>query len=160
MRQPARDDGITLIEVLVTIALMGALMAIAIGGYRHWAEADEQQGTARQLQSVLRATQQRAVTEGRTLCVKFASGDYEVWSASCSTASGGTQIEGPIPTQGSAVELASPSFQDPSGAGTLPTLTFFTRGTATAGSVQVIRTGSAKVYTVTVEELTGRVSLD
>lgn len=157
MGKPSRDSGVTLIELLVTISLLGAMMAIAFSGWASWAHAGEQSGTARELQSLLRQTQQRAVTEGRAMCVQFdVPGDqYSVYRGACSDA-GRTIVRGPIPTGSARVHLASPAFVE---AGTETGVTFFARGTATPGSVEVTRTGSSTVFTLAVERLTGRVSL-
>lgn len=144
MSQPARDSGVTLIEVLVTIALMGAMMAIAVAGYNRWAQASQQSGTARELQTLLRSTQQRAITEGRDMCVQLADASYSVFRGSCS----GTPIQGPIATNGSGVSLSGAS-----------SVTFRSRGTATPATITVSRADSSKHYTVTVDQLTGRVSL-
>lgn len=158
MSLPARDDGFTLIEVLVTISLMGVMMAIAISGWSSWSRASEQSGTARELQSSLRQAQQRAVTEGRATCVQFDVGGnrYSVYRGACSDPAK-TLLNGPISTNGAAVHLASPTFSET----TTPTgVTFYARGTATPGSVKVTRSGSGKVFTLAVEGLTSRVSLD
>ena len=66
------------------------------------------------------------------------------------------KVQGPLPTNGELVRIQSPTFT-----GTTATtgVTFFARGTATPGSVRVVRSGSSKVYTVSVEGLTGRVAL-
>ena len=151
---PSRDHGFTLIEVLVTVGLASVLMAFAVAGYHRWAIASEQSGTARELQSLLRNTQQRAVTEGTAMCVQFdtAANTYRVVEGTCDDP--GVQLQGPFRTADDRVAIASPSFT----AGSTG-VTFFARGTASAGSVQVVRDGSTKVYTIDVEGLTGRVSL-
>ncbi len=157
MPQPARDDGFTLIEVLVTITLMSIVMAFAVSGWSNWARASEQSGTARELQSTLRSTQQRAITEGNAMCVLFdgSGGRYTVYRGACSDA-GKVKVEGPVTTNGAAVRLDAPAFTGT----TVPTgVTFYARGTATPGGVRVTRNDSSKVYTVAVEGLTGRVSL-
>ena len=156
MSQPARDSGFTLIEVMVTIALLGIVMAFAVSGWSSWARSSEQSGTARELQSLMRQTQQRAVTEGRAMCVQFevSSNNYTVYRGACGDTAR-VRVGGPFTTDGAQVHVASPSF-----AGTPSTgVTFFARGTATQGTVKVTRTGSSKVYTLAVEGLTGRVSL-
>ena len=152
MSNTRRDSGFSLIEVLVSIALMGVLMAIAVGGWSAWARASEQSGTARELQSTLRQTQQRAVTEGTAMCVTFTSVAYTVSRGSCTSSPppAATRVEGPVPA-GRGVQIASSAF--PLG------VTFTARGTSTDGSVTVTRTDSSKVYTLQVEGFTGRVSL-
>jgi type II secretion system protein H len=168
VRQPSHDSGFTLIEVLVTITLLGVMMAIAVAGFSRYSHAHEQDGTARSLQSGLRHAQQRAVTEGRAMCVTFTSDSYAVWRTACTTAAGGTKVEGPTPTESTEVDIELPAVQ---------TLTFTPRGTATWDSIaadpattagcgtvksfriDVTRVGSTKTYVLCVAALTGRVDL-
>jgi prepilin-type N-terminal cleavage/methylation domain-containing protein len=149
---PAPNSGFTMIEVLVTISLMGILMAMAVGGWSAWTRASEQSGTARELQSTMREAQQRAVTEGMSMCVKVSSSSYTVWRGSCTSATpiAANRVEGPVQA-GRGVQILSGAF--PYG------VTFTPRGTSTDGSVTVTRTGSSKVYTLQIEGFTGRVSL-
>lgn len=158
MSHPPRDSGFTLIEVLVTVAVLGVMMAISISGWSSWARAGEQSGTASELQSVLRQTQQRAVTEGRAMCVQFdvSANVYTVYTGACNDAAR-VQVVGPIKTSAPSVRVGSPGFTGPSGSST--GVTFYARGTAWPGSVKVTRNGESKVYTLDVEGLTGRVSL-
>ncbi len=167
MSQPARDSGFTLIEVMVTIALMSVLMTIAVLGFSHYSAAHEQAGTARSLQSALRQAQQRAVTEGRAVCVKFAAGDWSVWRTACNTTTG-LKLDGPTPTESSDVHLQPAHDAE---------LVFTPRGTATWSSIAtdavddecghvkafklfVTRDSSTKTYRLCVPALTGRVDLD
>lgn len=165
MRQ-FRDSGFSLIEVSVAMLLMGVMMAIAAVGFGQYSHAHEQEGSARSLQSGLRQAQQRAVTEGRAMCVQFAATSYTVWRTGCSSATG-TRVEGPVQTESADVELAPVVPQ---------TLTFTPRGTATWGTIAsdptvaacgnvksfqvlVTRDGSTKEYRLCIAALTGRVDL-
>jgi prepilin-type N-terminal cleavage/methylation domain-containing protein len=159
MSASRRDSGFSLIEVLVTISLLVVLLAISIAGWSSWSKARQQSGTATELQSTLRQTQQRAVTEGTSMCVTFATTSYTVWRGACtgSTPSAATRVEGPVKA-GSGVQIASADV--PQG------VTFTARGTSKGGvgdstrsTLTVTRTGSPKVYTLQVEGFTGRVSL-
>ena len=152
MSSPRRDSGFTLIEVPVTVTLLGVLMASSISGWSSWSKARQQSGTASELQSTLRQTQQRAVTEGTAMCVTFTSITYTVSRGSCASSPppAANRVEGPVPA-GRGVQIASGAF--PLG------VTFTARGTSTDGLVTVTRTGSSQVYTLKVEGFTGRVSL-
>ena len=91
------------------------------------------------------------------MCVQFdvPARQLVVYRGACDDAAR-TKVNGPIATPSPRVKFASPAFTE---AGTATGVTFYSRGTATPGSVKVTRDGSTKVYTLTVERLTGRVSL-
>lgn len=152
------DSGFTLIEVLVTLVLLGLMMAIAVTGWSSWASASAHSGAAREIQTVLRQAHQQAITQGRAMCVWFdvAANSYTVYRGACDDAAK-QQVVGPYQTDDPAVELAGPAFTAPSG--TSAGVTFYARGTAWPGQVSVTRSGSGTVYALKVEGLTGRVSL-
>lgn len=159
MSHPPRDGGFTLIETMVTIALLGAMMAIAVSSWSSWSRASEQSGTAREIQSLLRQAQQRAVTEGRSMCVLFdtAANKYTLFRGRCDEPSR-QHLAGPFDTGSPKVQVVSPAFTSSTSTQNSG-VTFTPRGSAWPGGVRVTRTGSAKVYVLTVEGLTGRVLL-
>lgn len=152
------DAGYTMIEMIVTIALAGTLMAIAVNGWQGWTKASAQQGLADRLQSSLRLAQQRAVTEGSSMCVLFDDDTWRLYRGAC-TSNSKTALSGAEDTGDADLHLTDPRFTV--GVGSTSTgVTFTPRGSATPGRVKVTRDDSSRVLTVTVESLTGRVSSD
>lgn len=153
-----RDSGFTLLEVMVAVALMGTMMAIAVSGFSSWDKARAHTGAASEMQTVLRQAQQRAVTEGRAMCVWFdvAARSYTVYRGACDS-SVKEKLVGPYEL-GQPVNLSAPSFTAPSGSS--PGVTFYARGTATPGQVSLTRSGSSKTYRISIEGLTGRVTVN
>ena len=92
------------------------------------------------------------------MCFLFDDGadSYSVYRGSCSDATK-VKILGPR-ALAAKVRISGPSFT--SAAGTpAPGVTFQGRGTGSPGDVKITRDGSTKVYTLSVDWLTGRVSL-
>jgi prepilin-type N-terminal cleavage/methylation domain-containing protein len=157
MSHPSRDSGLTLIEVLTAMAILGALMAVAVGGWSAWTNASAHSGTAREIQSAMRQAQQQAITEGTATCVLFdeAAETYAVYRGGCSDSTK-QKVAGPV-TAANGIDIDDPSFIATSGSS--PGVTFQGRGTATPGDVRIGRNGSGTTYQLAVDWLTGRVSL-
>lgn len=156
---PSRGDaGYSLVEVLVTIVLMGTLMAIGFGSFRGWAVAKDHEGAAADLQTVLRQTQTRSITEGVSFCVTFneSASTYTVNRYACNTTV--QKVNGPFKMNDSRVRLNDIRFRQPDGT-TAPSITFRPTGTATPGRLDIVRDGSPTTYTVAIEGFTGRVSI-
>lgn len=151
------DGGFTLIECAVAITIAGTVAATAVTSMRGWQDAHDHAGTAAQIQGVMREAQQKAVTEGRPMCVDFDTGaqTYNMYRGMCDDVAK-VMLQGPIGVQGGKTRITSPSFNGPSGIST--GATFAPRGTAWPGTVRVTRTGATKVWTLALEGLTGRAS--
>ncbi len=157
---PGRDEaGFTLIELLVGMVIVTMLSALSVSGYASYQRAIAHKGAATEIVSTMRNAQQRSLAEAATYCVAFnaASGTYQLYKFACGAT--GTAVGNPKRTGSSRVSLSSPSFLQPGG-GTATTAIFYPRGSATAGTVKVLRNGGSASYTITVEGLTGRVSLN
>jgi len=148
--------GFTLIEVCWAMAIFGVVAGIAVTSLHRWMGGAQQTATTSSLEALLRETQQRAVTEGRSICVDFdlTAQSWTVLRGVCGTA-GQVALQGPIRPEGAA-RVASAAFV--TGASTLDGVTFYARGTATPGTLTVTRSGSDRIDTLHVEGLTGRVS--
>lgn len=168
-RSRCREQGFTLIEVIVAMAVFGILVSISVMGLNAYSSAQAEKGTADGLVALLRSTAQQAQSEGRTYCVSFdSSTTWSVWRYSCdpswqSGAAHATEVSSDISAQSPAY-LSTPSFTAPAVVGMATTcpascVYFYPRGIASSGSVQIHRRGTSKVYTVNVEGLTSRAYL-
>lgn len=155
-KEQVADMGMTLVELLVGMVIVTILAISSVSGWTRYQRTVEHRGTAQELVSALRNAQQRSLAEAKAYCVAFSTSNrsYELRKGSCT----GTVAKPATRTQSTRVSLAAPAFLQTDGS-TTSNLSFFARGSATKGSVQVRRAGSAKTYTITVEGLTGRVSL-
>jgi len=159
-----RDAGLTLIELMVTLALAGILMTIGILAMKAYLISNRQAQTADSIRSTLRNAGEQSLSEGRTYCVYFTATTWTVYRADCTVAANKTS--GPEIVRDPSITLSSITFTPPAAAvpgqsTACPVANrcayFYPRGTALRGSLQVVR--SSKTYTVSVEGLTSRVSL-
>ena len=77
-----RQDGFTLIELMVALSVMAIIMAIAIPSIATYTAQQEIRGSAQQVVDVLRDARDAAMNEGQPRYVLFepgTPGGYEVW---------------------------------------------------------------------------------
>ena len=147
-------------EVIVVIGMVGALMGMTVWGIRGWSTAKAHKGAGQQVQAVMRTTHQRAITEGKSFCVEFdtATDKFAVFRYAC-TDPARVKTSGWFGTGSHLLHLTGPAFVDASDTPRTG-VTFSPRGSAWPGQVAVVRDGSSVSYTVRVEGMTGRVSVD
>jgi prepilin-type N-terminal cleavage/methylation domain-containing protein len=160
------DDGFTLIELVVVMAIGSIMMAIGAFTFVNYRNMSQERDSALQLQSFLRSASEQAISEGRTYCVALANGtpssanrDYSLWQKACTSAAGGTQVL-TRKTQTGAVSFSS-TVTNPATPPACPASTaciyFYPRGTALPANVVVASSARSKTYTIRVEGLTARV---
>jgi prepilin-type N-terminal cleavage/methylation domain-containing protein len=76
-----RERGVTLVEMMVTLAILSILSVALAGAIRDNAPSSRLDGHSREVVADIQLARQRAVTEGRTCTVSFdrAAGTYTVW---------------------------------------------------------------------------------
>lgn len=151
------DEGYSLVEIMAVILMMGIVAFFGVGSFQKWALASAHEGTAVDMQTVLRQTQTRAITEGTSFCATFDTEQhqYTIYRYACGTAT--EHVSGPFRVSDHRILLSTPLFRQADGT-YKPWLTFKPTGTATPGSVVIRRAGAPKAYAVAVEGFTGRVS--
>ncbi|MDP9239995.1 MAG: prepilin-type N-terminal cleavage/methylation domain-containing protein [Actinomycetota bacterium] len=167
MRPQRRPDGFSLIEVLTSIVIAGILLATVSMSFARYLRSTQQSNTATEIRAELRNAAERSLSEGRTYCVYFntAARTYATYRSDCTVSANRVTLARPGSTlvTVSAVNFTPPSPAVPNQASSCPTLNacayFYPRGNGVPGSVTITRSGSSKIYTVSVEGLTSRVSI-
>lgn len=151
------ENGFTLIEVLVTMVIMGILAALATPAWQNYQHNQERVSASREVVSVLRNAQTHATAEETTYRV-----DVDVTARTLTVFrydGTGTPVQRRVVAlEGAKVRLPEASFSGgPTGASATSAF-FFSRGTARPGRIVVTREGRDTKHVITVEGLTGRVS--
>ena len=152
-RVRARDEGgFTLLELIITIVLFGIMLSFAVAPYAHYRLRQQHVGTAREMVAFLRRAQVRAVSEAVTYRVDITSTGAAMFRKNGSVYQ---QVQ-TMTSASTRVTFTNAAFDASSGPGS--SVYFYEKGSASKGSVTVARSGTSKVYTISVEGLTARVS--
>ncbi len=159
MRRTAesRESGFTLLELLVTMTILGVIVAIAVAPYRNFQRTQAHLNSTRRLVGSLRNAQVRAVAENSTYRVSFASNGKSWTLARLVGTSTWTTVGPTVTPSDPQITIREAVFRQSDGSEG-STVYFYPRGSASKGSLVVGRDDRSKVYTVTVEGLTARVS--
>lgn len=143
-------------ELLVTMVIAGILFGLATGGYRTYAASQAHRGTAESLVVLMREAQQRAITQGVTYGVDLSDvdGPWPLVKGPTTNCTGGSPASAEVPSRGGITVSGATCVRfRPRGMATDGA------GTAAPAPVRVSRVGTSKVYTITIEGLTGRASV-
>lgn len=162
------DSGVTLIELIVVMTLIGIVSATTVWGLRQYQRSQALKGTANNVVAALRNAAERAQSEGRTYCVDIATGgkSWSLWRSTCppgpaSNSDPATQVGSNTQVQDSGVTIGVTSLDADSHGntcgGALGCVFFYPRGNATGGTLTISR--GTTTYTVKIEGLTSRVYL-
>lgn len=154
-RGNSTESGFTLIELMTTMALLGVLVAIAVGPWRGYQTTRQHREAAREAVAVMRNAQVSAVAESVRYRVAVGAGGSSL-VVYRSPVGGPEVVKTTLKSPSTKVTFQAASFT--TSAGPTTSAYFYPRGSATAGSLTVVRT-SRPAYTIDVEGLTGRVSI-
>jgi prepilin-type N-terminal cleavage/methylation domain-containing protein len=152
-----REDGFTLLEVLVAMVLFGIMVTLAAGPYASYRAKQEHIGSARELVGFLRRAQVRAVSEETTYRVDLLAGGTGVRVYRLTN--GSYVAKQSLKPASTKITYTGAAFVQPSG-GNGTSIWFYPRGSGSKGSLVVSRAGTSTTYTVDVEGLTARVSYE
>jgi type II secretion system protein H len=147
------ENGFTLIEIMVSMALASILMVMAVGGYRYFSANRSLDVAAREVTQQIREAQTMAVSTGNTHRVVFNVADStfvmqrRVGSDWVSSA--------PLEELPSAVEFDTSSPPDFDGDAVIE---FYARGTSESGTL-VLQNSNSETKTIRVDGETVNVSV-
>lgn len=153
-----KEDGFSLIELLVVMALISALATISMLSFTSYRRASEWRGAARETVAILRNAQQRAVTEAQTYECRVTANMLEIYRAG--TKQRDYRLPGNVEYVFSGTSHGKThGFRDPNTSGGYISSCFlYARGSANGGLLGVRRKDNAKETDVTLESFTARVS--
>lgn len=80
-RQGVREDGFSLIELMMVIGIMSIILAIAVPYFNQWRQSTALSTATETMMAHLKQARVRAVSDNRQVAVSFATNGYTVDSA-------------------------------------------------------------------------------
>ncbi|MFZ5998804.1 MAG: pilus assembly FimT family protein [Nitrospirota bacterium] len=158
-----RQDGFSLVEVLITIAIITIVLTIAIPSFQGYAINRNLKAAARSIESDIFELKERAIAENRQYRMTFTVGTGTYTIDQCTvTGSSCPAWQAPVGIQQNktlALFDNSISITNAAFAGGVPTVIFQTRGTVNGAGGSVTITNSRGSSAVIAVNITGRASV-
>lgn len=149
-----RAAGFTIVELAVTMALAGVLLAVAFPPYRAWQAANDVVAASSEVRTVLRWAQTRSMTEGVSHRATLSESGIVIRRGDAASPVVRT-LELP---EGIVLETAG--FRAPYATDMTDEVLFLPRGIASSGSLTVTSRRTELEYRVIVSGLTGMVTVE
>ena len=148
--------GVTLIELVTVMAIIAFLAVLTVPSISSWMAHYRLRTGARDIVSVMRTAQMRAVSYNMRYGVAFDAGNkqFQLYRDS-----GGLQVDGATNILPTGVTFSSITGLPGDGPGGLPLISFFPNSTASASGTITLRNSKGKEKTIQISMASGRITV-